>query len=308
MELRKLQYFIAVAEHKSFTSAAKYNFISQPSLSRQISELEGELGITLFKRSKRNVSLTPEGEKLLILAKNIVSQSHEMLLSSRMLNSKGAGSISIGYPGYWEFDYITNIIKYFSLNNPHIQIKLIKKYHAELYEKLLSRECDIVFTIMSESELSEAVVWKPLIKTHLHLIVPPNHYLANRKSVNINELKNEQFILISRPENPNLNDVIISSCFKQGFSPNITFPQPSNILDLILLITANKGISFACSWLKSLCPHLCFIPLEDPTPLYEFGLAYNKDEQTPCINSFLNVVDSNPFYFQKKDDFKYLII
>ena len=294
MDFRKLQYFISVAECKSFTGAAKCNYISQPSLSRQIAELESELGVQLFVRSKHNVAITAEGAKLLEYAKGIIRQSYEMVTDAHKHGPKGEGTLRIGYPGYWEYNYVVEIINNLSKNNPNLNITFVREYQNKLLQKLKLRECDVIFTCMAPWESMPLIEWKKILKAPLCLVTTQENPLASKGYVKIEELHDENFIMIQRSENSIINDIIVNYCNENGFSPNISPYQPSNIQDLMLMIAAGKGVTIAVKWVKSWCPELCFLSTEPHLPEIEFGIAYRKDDQAHSfyLSSFLEVVDS----------------
>lgn len=298
MDLQKLTYFVAVAESKNFTTAAKNNFISQPTLSKHISELEYELGMQLFARSKHSVYLTPEGETLLPYAKEIVTKADDFLGLARALAKKGSGFLRIGYSGYWEFNYICQLIHRYSAAYPHINFNFVREHHGHLFRRLQSGECDVIFALKENSprDLGSKIGWKTIASTPFSVVLSARHPLASRDSIRLEELANETLILLDHSQDSLLNSIISQKFQNTNPFPNYLPYMPKNAYDLALLVLANKGLAITSRWLElSNIDGLVFVKIEDPMPIAEFGAAYRKDKNSPALRAFLEKIDSIPF-------------
>ena len=298
MELQKLIYFVAVAEAKNFTTAAKNNFISQPTLSKHINELEYELGIPLFMRSKHSVYLTPEGNTLLPYAKEIVTKADNLRNLASSLAKKESGFLCVGYSGYWEFNYLCELIRQFSIAYPHINFTFIREHHGHLFRRLQHGECDLIFALKENSptNLGNKIGWKSIANTTFSVVMSSQHPLASRKSIRLEELADETLILLDHSQDSLLNAIVSQKFQNTNPFPNYLTYMPKNSYDLSLLVLANKGLAITSRWLElSNIDGLSFVEIEDSMPAAEFGAAYRNDKISPMLRAFLEKIDEIPF-------------
>lgn len=291
MNIYKLEYFLSVANYLSFTEAAKNLYISQPTLSRQIAELEDELGIKLFVRTKRAVRLTPGGEELLNYARQIVESSSSMVQCARKLQYHNTGVFRVGYIGNWDLNLVGNIVSRFVRLNPNANLFFERSYVGRLLRMLKSGELDAAVILSSDCISSSEIVWRTLAVSKCCVAVPPDHPFADRESVTIDELRNENFICVSRMEDPSIYDIVVALCNQHGFSPQIAHFYPPNIQSLCLYVLAGKGIGIVSGWINLLhLDSLRVIPISDPTPELRLCVAYLKKTKNPCLEPFLKAV------------------
>lgn len=299
MDISKLVYFVSVADTRNFTAASRRLFISQPSLSRHINELEYELGVRLFIRSKHSVDLTPEGASLLPLAKEIIEKKEKFLEVARSLATSGSGYFSIGYSGYWEFQYLSEAISRFSTQFPFVNFSFVREHHGRLNHKLFAGDCDIILTL-KESEYQsyerQQIGWKLIASAPFVVVMSSRHPLAGRQSISIAEIANEVIIPISGSQDSILNTMIFKKLQEVNPAPNYFPFPPQNSYDLALLVLANKGIAITTSWLElSKITGVSFCRIEDDLPEAEFGVAYRIDGENPLLDAFLQVIEQTPF-------------
>jgi len=297
MELRKLQYFISVAEWKNFTIGAEKNYISQSALSKHISEMEYDLGVKLFWRMKSHIQITPEGERLLPIAKEILARNEDFTHQARMLSATNAGSLRIGYSGYWEFPYICNLINVFHKKQPFTNYSFTREHHGKLNYLVHQGQFDVIFTIRSngERQWGPDVGWKPLLDSPLCVIVSEYHWLASKEYVTLKDLEFETQIIISRDYDYALQPQIDNAFLRAGIMVDFYPSSPINAYDSLLLVLAEKGFVFASRFLaNSNFPGLKAIPLKSDIPTLEFGIAFRTDRQKELIQSFLDVTDDIP--------------
>ena len=177
MELRQLRYFITTAKYLSFTRAAAALYISQPALSHQISELEQELKVRLFQRDRRNVTLTPEGERLLEYAEQVMSTVSAME-NIGTLTESGPRQLRIGFdgadvPGDWFEE--SRVIAGFLNRNPNVQISAAQFSHTECEDKLLSGELDLaLLSLRHHEELDPRLSSRTFSMDSIGLLVHPD--------------------------------------------------------------------------------------------------------------------------------------
>jgi LysR family transcriptional regulator, transcription activator of glutamate synthase operon len=238
MDLRQIQYFLAIVEHGSFTEAADFHFISQSSLSKRIIALEEELGVTLFDRSKRNVSLTQAGEAFLIYAQQLGGTFQSMIFD--MENFKVEKEyISIGaIPVITEYG-IPGLIARFRTLKPKIEFQMVEVDGINILPALDKLLFDLAITRQNylDYDKYEAVL---ISEDQFLVTVSKHHPFADRKSVSLKELKGQNFIVFDQVTG--LQRVIFDECNKFGYEPTIFYSSHQKI-SVLGLVGANIGIA-----------------------------------------------------------------
>lgn len=298
MDILKLLYFVSVADMHNFTAASKKHFISQPSLSRHINELEYELGVRLFFRSNHAVELTPEGETLLPLAREMIEKKEKFMEVAQSLATGGSGYFRIGYSGYWEFQYLCEVINRFSSQFPYVNFSFIREHHGRLNRKLYDGDCDIILTL-KESEYQsygQCIGWQLIATSPFVVVMSSRHPLAAQKTISLAEIANEVIIPMSGNQDSILNTMIFKQLQDVNPAPNYFPFPPENTYDLSLLVLANKGIAITTSWLElSKIAGVSFCRIEDDLPEAEFGVAYRTGRNNPLLDAFLEIIETTPF-------------
>src|SRR6266850_1753091 len=145
MELRHLKYFVAVAEVLSFTKAAEKLHLAQPSLTRQIHNLEQEIGVQLLNRSKSRVSLTAEGRSFLVDARRLLALAAESVAAVQRLSRGETGQLNIGYTANFNFDLLPRTLSTFRESFPHVALNLFELIPADQLRALEARKIDLGF-------------------------------------------------------------------------------------------------------------------------------------------------------------------
>lgn len=215
MELRHLRYFEAVARHSHVTRAAAELHIAQPALSKQISQLERELGITLFDRVGRSLRLTEAGEALLPYARAILAQVEEARAAMAERIGLKAGRVSIGAPPTVGSHLLPPLLAAFHQRYPGITLRLHEAGIQSLLDLLEAGLTDLAVVALPVSD--ELLTVTPLLNEPLVLIVSPMHPLAGRSEVTMAELRNERWIL--SPASYELREATLKACRDAGFTP-----------------------------------------------------------------------------------------
>ncbi len=197
MNLTHLKYFIELAETKHYTKAAEHLFITQPSLSHAISQLETELGVPLFEKSGRNTNLTIFGKQFLSCAKNTINTLNNGIESIH-LGSIGAGTIRIGMLRFLGVNFIPIIVKKFLATYPNVDIHFTfgTGVTNTLVSELIDNHYDVIFS--SASNINNDFSSIAIAKQTLVLIVPTNHPLAQYDSISIEDTLNYPYIYYSQ--------------------------------------------------------------------------------------------------------------
>lgn len=238
MELRHLRYFEAVARHSHVTRAASELHIAQPALSKQISQLEQELGVALFDRIGRNVRLTEAGEALLPHVHAVLSQVEAARAEMAERVGLRRGRASIGTPPTVGTQLLPPALAVFHQNYPGIELRLHEAGMQTLLDLLETGVVDVAVVSLPVTDPDLTVV--PLFSEDLMIAVGRSHYLANRTSVAIKDLRDEPWLL--SPENYELREATLGACRRAGFSPHIIL-DGGEMDTLLRLVSSGMGVA-----------------------------------------------------------------
>lgn len=241
MEIRQLEYFLAVAKYLNFTTAAEHLYVGQPTLSRQIAELEEHLGIQLFVRDNRSVRLSSAGEVFLEEAKSILAKMNEAIEKTRKVGSGLIGSLKIGSVELHNRK-LSKYVKSFRQCYPNVGVSLSRYGYGTMSEALINQNIDIGFCYAKEVVNFRELEWKLLYKDYICAMMPNDHPLAYEPEICISDLANESFVLIQSVG----IDCILRFCNANGFTPKVVSfirPQPLSLETLILQVEAGIGIA-----------------------------------------------------------------
>lgn len=196
MNSKQLECFVEVAESLNFTTASVNLFLSQPSVTHQIKTLEEELGVILFIRTKKSVSLTPAGENFYTDAKEILSRMLIAKNKAQNSNQKYTGKIAIGYSGIaLEKTLLPAILNRFTEKHPDIYVFLKKLHYKDLVSHLKNKKMDLIFTYTKDSIRQNDSIFFPLVKSGYYAVMPQNHPLAQKPALHIEDLKETMVML-----------------------------------------------------------------------------------------------------------------
>ncbi|ESA34878.1 family transcriptional regulator [Leptolyngbya sp. Heron Island J] len=290
MELRHLRYFLAVAEELHFGRAAQRLHIAQQPLSRQIRNLEDELGILLFHRTKRRIRLTQAGQVFLQETRKTLAQADHAVVMAQRVGQGVAGQLSIGFTGPMLNRILPTVVREFKQRFPEIHLSLQRLPTNDQVKSLLADEIHVGFLHppIDASLLKQTVIYQePMIA-----LLPDFHPLAKDAPapISIKSLANESFILFPRQVGPVLYDAIISFCQQADFSPNVVqeaFPQQT----IMGLVAAGLGVSLIHASIQQIHqPGVVARPLIEPSPVLESAVAWRSDLPHPALTHFLELV------------------
>ncbi len=281
MELRQLQYFVKVARKEHYTKAAEELHVAQSAVSRQIHQLEEELGISLFMHVGRNVHLTPAGKLFLTRIETILTDLEKSVLEIRELLDPELGEIRLGFPHSLGVNLVPSVVAQFRQEHPNVKFKFRQGKFNSLINDVINNEVDLAL-ISPFPEKHGHVTGELLITEELFAILPPNHILAEYQTLRLEQLKEEAFVLFS--EGYSLRPIVVEACMKAGFKPNIGFEGEET--DTIRgLVAAGMGVS--------LLPEMALVdtgPLQpikikvaEPLVTRTIGLIRRSDEKLPIV-------------------------
>ncbi|MFC6254910.1 LysR substrate-binding domain-containing protein [Secundilactobacillus hailunensis] len=293
MNLLGLRYFIAVADYTSFTKAAEHLFVTQPTLSRQIMDLENEIGTPLFIRSHHSLKLTNAGNRFLKEAIRIVNEIDNLKKIVNPGEDSQAGSVRIGYQSFLDTGLMYQLLKRVAQKFPQMNLPLFRGTPAELRNQLLTDKCDVVFALSPCIQGLPNIDYIDLQENQLKIAVPLNHRLAKQNSVDLKDLANEDFIMLDRQVSPFVVDYAVSLCMKNGFSPNASH-YVDNAEKALMLTGAGKGITFLHTMNKVSNPIKSFgvklLNIEGQVNDFNFVLAYKETNPNPLLTTFMSEV------------------
>lgn len=291
MELRHLRYFRMVANELHFGRAAEKLHIAQPPLSKQIQDLEAELGFELFIRTKRSVALTPAGQAFSIEVTQIFQQLDRAIDIGRKTSRGELGQISIGFVGSATYNILPLMLQQFRYQYPNVQIEL----HELTTDRQLIwlREGRIDLGLIRPPIIAPDLASQVIFQESLVVALPINHHLAGADFIELASLAVEPFILFPRELAPGLYDPIIASCQAAGFSPQVV-QECIQMQTIVSLVSANMGVSILPESIQEAQRHgVVYQPIRvggvNVEQLAKIAIVWRIDDNSPTMNRFLEV-------------------
>ncbi|GAB3052199.1 DNA-binding transcriptional regulator HcaR [Acinetobacter apis] len=291
MELRHLRYFIAVAEELNFSKAALRLYTAQPSLSQQIKDLEEEIGVKLFHRTKRKVELTEEGAVFLEQARLTIAQADRAVHLTQQAHLSKQRILKIGFLTAAEIRIFPTILPSFRVQYPHFKIEFSLLGDAEQHQALKNAELDIIFTRQKVNH--KTVVDQVIFKDELSLILPKNHPLAQRETIPLEALKTLDFIMPTSPTFLIMNQVVHE--FTQSHQINLNVQKyAKTIIDSLTLINSGEGCSILPKYVDPFgsLPNVTVRPFDVELPTLDIVMSYRQDDTSTALKSFLTMLNS----------------
>lgn len=289
MELRHLRYFVAVAEDLSFTKAAAKLHLAQPSLTRQIHNLEEELGVRLLNRSKSQVTLTQEGRSFLTDARRILALATESVLAVQRLSRGEVGQLNISYLSNFDFELLPETLKAFRFSFPHVALNLFDMTPAEQLRALEARKIDVGFVGLPPPETATAIRWESIAQQRTVVVLPAKHPLTRKRQLKLSELENLFFVGMSEKTHPGFREWLNRTCQVAGFTPRVLQDAELDAA-LMTFVAEGLGVTLAREHLKRL-PHpgVAFRPLT-PALKSDYCIAWNRSNDSQALQQFIEII------------------
>ncbi|MEI7024478.1 LysR family transcriptional regulator [Paenibacillus sp. y28] len=241
MELRQLTYTVQIAQEKNFSRAAEKLHIAQPSLSQQLSKLEKEIGVLLFRRSTNSVELTHAGALFVDRAQKIIDMVGQLKKEMEDISQMRKGRLSVGSLPMTGAHILPLVLPVFQARYPEIEIALVEETSANLEALTASGQTDI--SLLSLPLEENVLSYESIIEEEICLAIPPQHRLAAAGCgpVELAELAAEPFIVLKQGQG--FRQIALDLCAQAGFAPDIVF-ESSNIETVQSLVAAGMGIAF----------------------------------------------------------------
>lgn len=304
MELRHLRYFIAVAEEGSFLTAAERRLhTSQPSLSRQIRDLESEVGAKLLERQARGVALTPAGRVFLDHARLALSQVEAAMDGARRTVQPPRPVLSMGFLVGLEVMWLPHLLRILREEAPEVEVTLSTQSSPELALALARGKLDVAF--LRPEKDSEGLIFKMLAKEPLIAVLPAGHRLATRKKIRPQDLARELYVSSARTS-PVLQAVIQDYAARLGITLKAKY-EGENISSAMSLVVSTGGISLVPLYAQNmLAPNVVARALEGGTPTVDLVLGYSQTNSSPLLRRLLARADELVANVQNQSIIRYV--
>lgn len=286
MELRQLKYFVTVAEELNFRRAAKRLYMQQSPLSRQIRQLENELGVELFNRSRRGTALTKAGQAFLDEARLTLAQAERARLSVQQ--ALQGEKLSIGF-SICAFDRVLpEIIQVFRQEFPDAIVTLAEMSSKAQIEALLNKQIDIGFVhapVFHSDILTLTLLREPLV-----VALSSAHPLAHQEKIDLRLLANEAFILFPESVKPELYSQIMQLCEQAGFQPHVI--QEATPPEVLLgFVALGIGVTLVAAGAEArYSTRVVYRPLVNLTSVVEIDVAWHKNSASHLLKDFLALI------------------
>ncbi len=292
MELRHLRYFVAVAEELHFTRAALRLNIAQPPLSQQIRALEQELGVQLFLRTRRSVALTDAGHALLARSRELLAVAQALPQELQRVARGETGLLRIGFSSTLPLTKVLrDVVADHRRTYPDVALNL-REMHSQLqFDSLRRGELDVGLVRYNE-RAPEGIRLTLLRRDPLRLVVPAAHRFAHRKSVSIDECRDEAFIGFPGDAGTGTGPLLKRLCAQAGFEPRIA-QEAREATTQIGLVAAGLGIAVLPAPLEAVrIEGVHYVPLEGEGALLVMSAATRVDEGSERVLSFVRRVSA----------------
>lgn len=291
LDVRRMRYFLAVAEELHFGRAAERLHIAQPALSRQIALLEKGLGVLLFDRIRSRIQLTRAGEALIPHVRDILARIEEASGAARSAALGVTGSLSVGFVGSATYEVLPRILQLFRRSNPSVDLQVFTMNNAELKTALIERRLDVAFSRpgIADPEIRQRDIFaEPLVA-----ILPADHPLAGRGKLALSELRDEPFILYPRHPRPSFADTVARHCRDAGFEPRVA-TETMDLQTALGLVAIGVGCSIVPRSVgESARSGIRCVQLSDVKLRTVLGMNWRRDNRSSVLRNFLDVANAN---------------
>lgn len=289
MTFRQIEYFMAIAEYKNFSSAARKLYVSQPAISQQLSMMEQELGFSLFLRSKRLVELTPAGQIFYEACQKLQGIYQEALARISSMLSENTGQLTIGILEGLSIPELSEAVKNFSFQHYEDAIRVESHSFSGLTGGLASNRLDVIITILLD-ETMEHIKRKCILQAPCILVISKNHPLADVPDLHMEDFDDDIFYQIANEELPTADSFMSALCNAYHITPqkSISVPNPSSML---LMLESGSGVGVLDKFCyPEIRKYNSFRSIEiDMT--HDVNIAWNHKNGNPLIPVFLKYVE-----------------
>jgi DNA-binding transcriptional LysR family regulator len=290
MELRHLRYFVAVAEELHFRRAAERLYVAQPAVSEQVRKLEVELGVRLFDRTQRAVSLTPAGCALLEEARRVLRQAEAAQEAARTAGDRATMRLRIGHLADALPESVPRALTSLTASAPRIEVDLATAPAQRLLDDLRAERLDVAITTLPAAVNGLRVT--PLDEQRAVAVLPASHPAAAHQRIALARLAPERIVVLARDTDPPFHDTAVALCRSAGLSPGfVTIAEP-RLEHVMLSVAAGAGIGLVPDpgAGRSLMPGVRMVALEDRGAAVAGAALTRHDTESFATAAFLRAL------------------
>jgi DNA-binding transcriptional LysR family regulator len=293
MELRHLRYFIGVGEEQHFGRAAERLHVAQPNLSRQIQDLEREMGFSLFDRLPRGVRLSAAGKLFLSDARRILHDVDDAKRRAERIALGKAGTLRIGIAMALSWHgMVVDSFREFRRLHPDAELVLHHLLSIHQVEAVISGRLDVGFAAAVTPWHKDLAHWQ-FAEDRILLAVPKGHPLTRRVKIRLRDLRDVPFIWFQRSTNPNFDDRLMEECTRGGLSAPRIVQEATDRDTLLNLVQCRIGIAWITESIRWHCPRgIVLLPVVDMKVRLPFNLIWKKDNSLPLLQKFVAQVQA----------------
>ncbi|MCE0523302.1 MAG: LysR substrate-binding domain-containing protein [Methylacidiphilales bacterium] len=289
MELRHLRYFVVVAEEQNVTRAAERLHVSQPPLSRQIRDLEEELGVGLFQRTAKSLALTEAGKIFLVEARAVLLRAEKAVQTVRAVASGERGQLRVGYAPSLTVELLPAALRLFEKKCPGVHVTLHDLSTEECVQRLTARKLDVALTVRPSESSMRGLGFVRLKTYPICCAIAMTHPLARKRSLRVAQLKQERFVVLSREDYPEYHDWLRKLFSPDSFEPKIG-QECDSATGIIAAVAAGRGVAIVSMSMKCLTgPNVKLLPFVPAMPPLTVG-ALSAKTASPWVERFIAAV------------------
>ncbi|TVR51679.1 MAG: LysR family transcriptional regulator [Puniceicoccaceae bacterium] len=290
MELRHLRYFAAVAETENISQAAERLHVSQPPLSRQIRQLEDELGVALFERSGKAIKLTRAGKAFAREAERILFMVDKAVAVARTAGGVEPRELRIGYAPSLTVEILPHALETFHRRHTGVKVRLFDLDSAEMIRKLRDRALDVGLIIKPGKGAMRGFEFRELRREPVCVVLPVSHPLAGKEELEAEAVVGERFLGFTHSTYPEYRQWLGEVFSHLRRRPLVT-EEHDSISGLIAAVEAGRGITVGGGGIKEMVgSRLCVRKLAPPVPPIRVGALYLRDQPPPVVVQFLDCI------------------
>jgi DNA-binding transcriptional LysR family regulator len=288
MDLRQFRYFIEVANHRSFTRAARRLHISQPTLSQQIRSLENLLGTKLFVRSSGGLTLTQAGNAFQVRASATLREAQSAIDDARAASEGFLGRLEVVCGPMAEYSILQDVLAIARRETPKLNIRVHFLPESDQIIGVRAGMADVGFMGCFSASADPNLVCETLYKECGIVMMPSTHRLARRKTVRLSDFAKEKWILPSRDQSPVVHDLFIAECQKAGFQPRIN--ASADWYSRFPLVASGAGVCVGPASLLSFRRPPIKFAMIDPITTVDIGMITRVGDHSRQLEEFRRIV------------------
>jgi LysR family transcriptional regulator, benzoate and cis,cis-muconate-responsive activator of ben and cat genes len=287
MELRHLRYFVAVAEEENVSRAALKLHVSQPGISRQIHDLEDEIGFQLFERSAKSVRLTGAGKVFLTEARVVLQHADDAVKKARAVSGGTNGEINVGYAPSLTIQILPQALRNFQEKFPGVRVVLHDLSTEEMLSQIGEKKLQVALTVRPSAKLLLGLKFEELARYAMCVAVAPKNPLAKSKSVSLEQISREPLIAYSRKDYPEYHAMLEKLFAPVGRKPRI-IGEHDGVSSIVAAVEAGRGFALVPSCVASMVgPRLKLLPLKPVLPAVPVVAIWRKESETELVKHFI---------------------